>query len=143
MQSWDADEIIAGLGLEPHPEGGYFHETWRAAAGPGGRASGTAIYFLLRRGKVSHWHRIDATEIWHWYAGAPVQLDTSTDGKDHTAQVLGTDLHAGQRPQIIVPPDHWQSARTLGDWTLAGCTVSPGFEFSEFQLAPAGWSPGA
>lgn len=142
MPALDADEIIARLGLEPHPEGGHYRETWRAPAQPGERPPGTAIYYLLRDGKPSHWHRIDATEIWHWYAGAPLHLDISADGSDHTTCMLGNDLDAGHHPQVIIPPHHWQSARTTSDWTLVGCTVSPGFEFSTFQLAPAGWWPG-
>lgn len=140
----DADGIIAALGLEPHPEGGHYRETWRAAAAePGERAAGTAIYFLLRQGETSRWHRIDAAEIWHRYAGAPLQLKISTDGKTSETCILGADLANGQSPQIVVPPHAWQSAKSLGAWTLAGCTVSPGFEFDHFQIAPAGWRPGA
>lgn len=139
----DADGIIAALGLEPHPEGGHYRETWRAAAKPGERAAGTAIYFLLRQGESSRWHRIDAAEIWHWYAGAPLQLEISTDDRHSETRILGTDLARGQAPQIVVPPHAWQSAKSLGAWTLAGCTVSPGFEFDHFQMAPAGWHPGA
>ncbi|MEM8705154.1 MAG: cupin domain-containing protein [Actinomycetota bacterium] len=135
-----ADEIIELLGLEPHPEGGRFAETWRA---PGeGRAAGTAIYFLLRAGERSHWHRVDAAEVWHHYAGAPLQLSIS-DGDTIDRHRLGTDLRSGERPQAVVPTDAWQAAESLGDWTLVGCTVSPGFEFSGFELAPPDWAPGA
>lgn len=133
----DVQEIITTLGLQPHPEGGWFAETWRA---PGdGRAAGTAIYFLLEEWQRSHWHRIDSTEVWHWYAGAPLELAIHT-GQSRLHR-LGPDLGAGERPQVIVPPGAWQSARPLSGWALAGCTVSPGFEFSHFELAPDGWSP--
>jgi uncharacterized protein len=135
-----ADDIIRQLGLEPHPEGGHYRETWRAPAPAGERSAGTAIYYLLRDGEVSHWHRVDATEIWHWYAGSPLQLSLSADGKAIERLSLGNDLGAGQHPQIIVPADCWQSARSLGEWTLAGCTVSPGFEFKGFEMAPSGAS---
>jgi predicted cupin superfamily sugar epimerase len=137
-QPLDPTTIIDLLGLEPHPEGGRFVENWRAAGE--GRAAGTAIYFLLTAGERSHWHRVDAAEVWHHYAGAPLRLSTVVDGAvDH--RVLGTDLVAGQRPQLVVAPHEWQAAATLGDWTLVGCTVSPGFEFDGFELAPKDWSP--
>ena len=126
----------------PHPEGGHYRETWRAAAAPGDRAAGTAIYYLLRDGEVSRWHRIDSAEIWHWYAGAPLRLNISTDGAGSAYHTLGNELSLGQQPQVIVPPNAWQSARSLGTWSLVGCTVSPGFEFEHFQMAPAGWQPG-
>lgn len=135
-----APEIIAAFGLRPHPEGGHFVETWRGPAGPDGRAVGTAILFLLARGERSHWHRIDATEIWHFHAGDPLQLDTADDGQRST-HLLGPAIDAGQRPQLIVPPHAWQSAVPLGDWTLVGCTVTPGFDFDHFELAPPGWAP--
>jgi predicted cupin superfamily sugar epimerase len=135
-----ADKVINALGLKPHPEGGYYAETHRIAAPNGGRSPGTAIYYLLGRGDRSHWHRIDATEIWHFYGGAPLELSLSP-GAGVEAHILGPDLASGQRPQVIVPPDHWQSARSLGDWTLVGCTVSPGFEFSGFEMAPPDWTP--
>jgi len=137
----NAAEIIELLGLEPHPEGGMFAETWRAPADAGTRASGTAIYFLLRAGERSHWHRVDATEIWHHYAGDPLEIEISVDGHDVATHVLGTDLAAGARPQVIVPPGAWQAATTRGAWTLVGCTVSPGFEFAGFELAPEAWAP--
>ncbi len=138
-----ADEIITRLGLLPHPEGGWFKETWRADAKDGERASGTAIYYLLKAGERSHWHRVDATEIWHYYAGAPLQLSLSEDGKTARDVVLGPDLASNQAPQIALAPFCWQAARSLGDWTLVGCTVSPGFEFSGFEMAPKGWAPGS
>jgi predicted cupin superfamily sugar epimerase len=138
----DADAIIAALSLKPHPEGGYYAETWRDPAPGGQRGSGTAIYYLLRAGEISAWHRVDATEIWHWHAGAPLKLRLSDDGVELREIVLGPDIAAGQRPQGIVPPYGWQSAQSLGAWTLVGCTVSPAFDFTGFELAPAGWQPG-
>lgn len=131
------EDIVAALGLQPHPEGGYYRETWRGPAGPDGRSVGTAIHFLLARGQRSHWHRVDATEIWHFHAGDPLVL--SRAGQLDT--VLGPDLLAGQEPQAIVPAGTWQSAAPTGAWTLVSCTVSPGFEFSGFELAPPGWHP--
>jgi len=138
-----ADEIVRLLGLAPHPEGGWFRETWRAAAPEGTRAAGTAIYYLLAAGQVSRWHRVDAAEIWHWYGGGPLRLSLSADGHARRDSVLGPNLAAGQRPQVLVPAGDWQSAAPLGDWTLVGCTVSPGFEFTGFEMAPEGWEPGA
>jgi hypothetical protein len=139
----DADDLIRRLGLQPHPEGGHFVETYRAPPADGGtRGATTAIYFLLRAGERSHWHRVDAIEIWHWYAGAPLELSISRDGDTAQTVTLGTDFAAGQRPQAVVPPHAWQAARTLGAWTLVGCTVSPAFEFAGFTLAPPGWAPG-
>ena len=133
-----ADQIIAHLGLLPHPEGGFYRETWRADGA--GRPTGTSIYFLLRGGEDNHWHKVDAVEIWHYYAGAPLVLSLSADeagpASDH---VLGPDLQTGAAPQIIVPEHHWQKARSTGDYTLVGCTVSPGFDFSGFVLAPPGF----
>ena len=128
----DPTTIVDLLGLEPHPEGGRFVETWRAPA-DAERAVGTAIYFLLRAGERSHWHRVDA-------AGAPLRLSTAT-GAEVTDRILGIDLMAGERPQLVVAAGEWQAAESLGGWTLVGCTVSPGFEFSGFELAPPGWSP--
>jgi uncharacterized protein len=127
-------EIVRLLGLEPHPEGGRYRQTWRAAATAGERASGTAIYYLLETGEVSRWHRVDADEIWHWYAGHPLRLTISVDGQ-RKPFVLGPDLAKGERPQILAPKLHWQMAEPLGAWTLAGCTVSPGFVFEGFELA--------
>lgn len=133
-------QLIDLLGLVPHPEGGHFIQTWQAASGAQ-RSSGTAIYFLLRAGERSHWHRIDSAEVWHHYAGAPLILETWVDGEAVTRRTLGTDLVAGERPQLVVEPGEWQSARTVGEWTLVGCTVSPGFEFRHFELAPPAWQP--
>lgn len=135
-----AEEVIDLLGLEPHPEGGRFAETWRAPAE--GRSPGTAIYFLLRAGERSHWHRVDAAEVWHHYAGASLRLSIS-DGTTTDEHALGIDLRAGERPQAVVPAGAWQAAESLGEWTLVGCTVSPGFEFDGFELAPPDWEPGA
>ena len=140
--SEDADAIIRALGLKPHPEGGFYAETWRDPAPEGERGAGTAIYYLLRAGEVSAWHRVDAAEIWHWYAGAPLRLRLSDDGQEIRESLLGPDIIAGQRPQAIVPPHGWQSAESTGAWTLVGCTVSPAFEFAGFEMAPAGWEPG-
>ncbi len=132
-----ADEIIAALGLQPHPEGGWFRETWRAATVNGARPAGTAIQFLLKAGERSHWHRVDADEIWHFHTGAPLVLRVSADETGPaTAHVLGTDLAAGERPQRVIPAHHWQSAESTGAFTLVSCTVSPGFLFAGFELAP-------
>ena len=137
-----ADEIIAALGLAPHPEGGHFRETFRDSRLVNGRAASTAIYYLLRAGEESRWHRVDAAEVWHWYAGAPLKLDIAEAAQGPVAShVLGPDLAHGARPQVAVPARAWQSARSLGAWTLVGCTVAPGFEFAGFELAPAGFSP--
>ncbi len=136
-----ADDIISRLRLTAHPEGGYYRETFRDAP-VNRRSQSTAILYLLKAGEVSHWHRVDAVEIWHWHAGSPLRLSQSNDGKDVLDQILGSDLQAGQLPQIVVPFNAWQSAKSLGDWTLVGCTVSPGFEFDGFEMAPDGWEPG-
>ncbi|MEM8935969.1 MAG: cupin domain-containing protein [Pseudomonadota bacterium] len=138
----DAASIIQRLQLKPHPEGGWFRETWRAETDAGRRAAGTAIYFLLEDGQRSHWHRVDAAEIWHFYAGAPLTLSIAEDHGAVRRATLGPALDAGQTPQEIVPANAWQSAETSGAWSLVGCTVSPGFEVSGFTLAPDGWSPG-
>lgn len=130
------------LGLRPHPEGGWYAETWREPAPEGERPASSAIYYLLRSGERSAWHRIDATEVWHHYAGAPLELRLSRDGVRVETHRLGTDLAAGERPQVVVPAGAWQAARSLGAWTLVGCTVAPAFEFARFELAPPGWEPG-
>jgi uncharacterized protein len=136
-----ADDIIRLLGLQPHPEGGHYRETFRdAAAGASGRAHSTAIYFLLRAGEISRWHRVDAAEVWHWHAGAPLLL-TMADAAGRREVRLGIDLPAGGRPQAVVPAQAWQQAQSLGEWTLVGCTVAPGFEFAGFEMAPAGFEP--
>jgi len=132
-----AEEIIATLGLAPHPEGGWYRETWAAPAGSGGRPSGTAIYYLLTEGQRSHWHRVDADEIWLYHAGDPLELSLAATAAGPARElVLGPDLAAGARPQAVVPAGHWQAARPLGAWTLVGCTVSPGFRFEGFEMAP-------
>jgi predicted cupin superfamily sugar epimerase len=136
-----AGQVIALLGLQPHPEGGHYRETWRDVPQGGGRGSGTAIYFLLEAGVVSAWHRVDAVEIWHWHAGSPLRLDVALEGEAAKQQILGSDLALGQRLQGIVPMNAWQSARSLGAWTLVGCTVSPAFSFAGFEMAPPGWAP--
>lgn len=133
-----ADDIIARLKLSPHPEGGWFRQTW--VDDNDGRATGTCIYFLLKSGESSHWHRVDATEIWHYYDGAPLILSmAANDAGPAFDTVLGPNLASGEAPQIIVHKHHWQAARTTGDWTLVGCTVSPGFQFEGFELAAPGF----
>ncbi|SMY07635.1 cupin domain-containing protein [Flavimaricola marinus] len=130
-----ADDLIARLALSPHPEGGWYLQTW--AAENAGRATGTCIYFLLKSGESSHWHRVDATEIWHFYAGTPLILSLSqSDEGPAVDHILGPDFTRGQQPQIIVPTGYWQSARAEHGWALVGCTVSPGFQFEGFTLAP-------
>jgi uncharacterized protein len=137
-----AAEMIRLLELEPHPEGGHYRQTFRDARMVDGRAASTAIYFLLARGERSHWHRVDAVEVWHYYAGAPIELEIAADAKGPVERLtLGPDIAAGERPQTIVPVHAWQAARSLGEWTLVGCTVAPGFEFKGFELAPKDWSP--
>ena len=139
--SLTAAELIRLLDLQPHPEGGHFRETFRdPRTVAGGRAASTAIYFLLARGERSHWHRVDAVEVWHYYAGASLTLDIA-EGERRTTVTLGPDLAAGERPQGIVPAGAWQAAQSLGDWTLVGCTVAPGFDFAGFELAPKDWKP--
>jgi predicted cupin superfamily sugar epimerase len=148
-----AADVIRLLDLKPHPEGGHFREIFRDVAlvfppapaeeGAAARAASTAIYFLLGRGERSHWHRVDAVEIWHWYAGAPLKLEIAReDGRQETV-TLGNALVAGERPQAVVPAHAWQAAQSLGDWTLVGCTVAPAFDFAKFELAPKGWEPAA
>lgn len=139
----DAAAIIAALGMQRHPEGGWYVETFRDAGG-GERGHSTAIYFLLGRGDRSHWHRvIDAAEVWHFHAGAPLELNLWRDGEAVETLRLGIGITAGERPQAVVPAGRWQAARSTGDWTLVGCTVAPGFVFSSFELAPPGWEPPA
>jgi predicted cupin superfamily sugar epimerase len=138
--SLTAAQVIARLDLKPHPEGGHFRETFRDARTVDGRAASTAIYFLLAHGERSHWHRIDAVEMWHYHAGAPLILRIADDSGQREIR-LGPDLAAGEQPQAIVPAHAWQAAESTGAWTLVGCTVAPGFEFSTFELAPPDWSP--
>jgi predicted cupin superfamily sugar epimerase len=136
-----AADIIARLGLKPHPEGGHYRETFRdSRCDADGRAFSTAIYFLLARGERSHWHRIDAVEVWHYHAGAALRLQIADDDGRRSVK-LGGDLAGGEQPQAIVPPHAWQAAESTGDWTLVGCTVAPGFEFAQFEMAPTGWQP--
>ena len=129
-----AQGVIRLLELKPHAEGGHFRETFRDAAS-------TAIYFLLARGERSHWHRVDAAEVWHWYAGGPLKLEIVRQDGRVDRLTLGSDLASGERPQAVVPAHAWQSAQTLGEWTLVGCTVAPGFEFTGFELAPKDFAP--
>ena len=141
-----AAEVVRLLGLAPHPEGGHYRETFRdpravEAGGLPGRAASTAIYYLLALDEFSEWHRVDAAETWHHYAGAPLVLTVSPNGHDAGAHRLGPDLARGERPQHTVPAGHWQTATSLGAWSLMGCTVAPGFDFSGFELAPPGWRP--
>ena len=136
MTDLSAEEVRAMLDLAPHPEGGHFRQTWIAGAEGDARPAGTCIYFLLAAGERSHWHRVDAAEIWHHYAGAPLDLWISPDDAGPARlHRLGPDLGAGQRPQAIVPPMHWQAAESRGAWSLVGCTVSPAFRFDGFELA--------
>lgn len=138
-----AEAVIAALALEPHPEGGWYRETYRHRPRDGERGACTAIYYLLKAGERSAWHRVtDADEIWHWYGGAALALSISPDGRREHGIVLGPAIGDGQQPQHVVHAGEWQAATSLGDWTLAGCTVAPAFEFAGFEMAPADWSPG-
>ena len=138
----NADDVVRRLELKPHPEGGFYRETWRdPKTDASGRAASSLIYFLLGAGDVSEWHRVDAAEIWHYYAGAPLVLTQSSNGHDAQAAHLGPDIMAGQAPQIVVPAHCWQTATSLGAWTLVGCTVAPAFDFAGFELAPPDWRP--
>jgi predicted cupin superfamily sugar epimerase len=138
-----AAEIIRMLDLVPHPEGGHYRQTFCDPVASAGRAASTAIYFLLARGERSHWHRVDAAEGWHHYAGAPLELEIALSDEGPVERIrLGSDLAAGERPQAVVPAHAWQAATSLGDWTLVGCTVAPGFLFEHFEMAAPGWMPG-
>jgi predicted cupin superfamily sugar epimerase len=143
MRALSAGEIVRLLDLKPHPEGGHFREMFRDPhADASGRAASTAIYFLLARGERSHWHRVDAVEVWHHYAGAPLVLEMAESAQGPVRRMkLGDDLAAGERPQGVVPAGHWQAAESLGTWTLVGCTVAPGFAFAGFEMAPPDWTP--
>ncbi len=137
----EADQIINQLALSPHPEGGFYRETFRDQPADASRGALTVIYYLLRRGERSAWHRIDAAEVWHHYAGAPLRLRLSADGRSSRALTLGTDFAAGEQAHAVVPAGAWQAAESLGAWTLVGCTVAPAFDFAGFELAPEGWAP--
>ncbi len=139
----EARAIIDRLGLLPHPEGGWYRETWRAEAADGERASATAIYFLLEAGQRSHWHRVDAAELWLWHAGSPLALSTAPGDAGPVAEMrLGPDVVGGENPQHLIPPSHWQATAADEGWALVSCIVSPAFEFSGFELAAKDWSPG-
>nr|CAD6620755.1 cupin [Rhizobium sp. Khangiran2] len=138
----DPQDIIRILGMQSHPEGGWYKETFRDPTG-GGRGHSTAIYYLLQAGERSHWHRVrDAAEVWHYHAGNPLRLRISPDGVNLETVTLGPDILRGERPQAIVPAGAWQAAETHGAYTLVGCTVAPGFDFAAFEMAPPGWEPG-
>lgn len=140
-ETQSAKDIIRALALQPHPEGGHYRETYRDPDG-GERGHSTSIYYLLEVGDCSAWHRVrDAAEVWHYYAGAPLALTLSPDGESAESHRLGPNIDFGERPQVIVPRDWWQTAESLGEWTLCGCTVAPGFEFAGFEMAPADWRP--
>ena len=141
LSQLSAAEVVQLLCLQPHPEYGHYRETFLdSLTVAGGRSASTAIYFLLRAGERSRWHRVDAAEVWHWYAGAPLQLRIA-DGSACTSVRLGSDLATGERPQAVVPARAWQNAESLGPWTLIGCTLAPGFEFAGFELAPQDFQP--
>ncbi len=140
MQAPTAADIIAKLDLKPHPEGGHFRETFRDTHAVNGRAASTAILYLLARGERAHWHRVDAVEVWHYYAGAALKLEI-VDGSKEEIVRLGGDISAGEIPQVTIPARAWQAAESFGDWSLVGCTVAPGFSFDGFELAPADWRP--
>ncbi len=140
MSKLAARDVIFTLGMQRHPEGGWYAQTFEDSHGTDSRAHSTAIYYLLEAGDRSHWHRVDAVEVWHWYAGAPLRLRIS-DGLSIDEHRLGGKLDIGERPQVVVPRDAWQSAESVGDWTLVGCTVAPGFRFSGFELAARDWEP--
>jgi len=140
----EAQQIIARLGLAPHPEGGWYRETFRAAAEKGVRASATAIYFLLEAGQRSHWHRVDAAETWAWHAGSPLTLRTALDDRGPVTELLlGGDVLSGHAPHHVIASHCWQAAEAQQGWVLVSCIVSPGFEFAGFILAEEGWAPGA
>lgn len=141
MSRLTAKDVIFTLGMQRHPEGGWYAETFQDAEHRDGRANSTAIYYLLEAGDASQWHRVDAVEVWHYYAGAPLKLRIS-DGMTVDEHMLGADLNGGERPQVVVPQRAWQAAVSTGEWTLVGCTVAPGFQFSGFELAAPGWEPG-
>jgi predicted cupin superfamily sugar epimerase len=138
----DPGTVIEALGLQPHPEGGWYVETWRAPAANGERPASSAILYLLRAGEASRWHRVDADEIWQFSAGDPLELRVATENDPRAIHRLGVDVRAGQEPQVVVPAGVWQAARPIGEWALVGCIVAPAFSFDGFELAPQGWEPG-
>jgi predicted cupin superfamily sugar epimerase len=146
MNNTDTDTaraVIARLNLAPHPEGGWYSETWRAEAAPGERAGGTAILYLLEAGQRSHWHKVDAVETWAWHAGGPIALSIAAEDAGPVATIrLGGDVLAGESPQGIVAAGHWQAAEATSGWALVSCMVVPGFDFAGFVLAAEGWAPG-
>jgi uncharacterized protein len=143
MRVLTAAEMIRALDLKPHPEGGHYRQTFQdTRTDANGRAASTAIYFLLARGERSHWHRVDAVEVWHYHAGAPLVLEMANEAGAIRRMKLGPDIAMGERPQGVVPMGHWQAAESLGDWTLVGCTVAPGFQFAGFEMAAPDWKPG-
>ena len=139
--AFDINELIRRLELEPHPEGGHYRRTWEHPTQVDGRPLASSIIYLLSRGERSHWHRIDAVEQWHHYAGDALELRIAADDTSFTSHVLGSDVFAGQHPQVVVPAGSWQSAMAMGDYSLVGCTVTPAFSFDHFELAPLGWEP--
>ncbi|MBO9623510.1 MAG: cupin domain-containing protein [Sphingomonas sp.] len=139
----EARRIIEALGLSPHPEGGWYRETWRADAAEGARAGGTAIYFLLESGQRSHWHRVDADEIWLWHAGSPLAVLVEQESGEIRELGLGGDVTRGYAPHVLVPANRWQSTEARSGWALVSCVVVPGFRFDGFELAPPGWTRGA
>lgn len=142
LTATDADDLIQRLGLAPHPEGGHFREVYRHEDEFGGRGAVSTIYFLLKAGEVSKWHRVDADEIWHHYDGAPLELSLAEkEGVDVQTLTLGKDITDSEAPVHVVPANYWQAAKSLGTWTLVGCTVAPAFEFEGFEMASNGWSP--
>jgi hypothetical protein len=141
MNQLSATEVISLLGLEPHIEGGFYKQTFADAPDASGRPVSTLIYYMLTDNQAGAWHRVDSAEVWHWYAGAPLLLSISRDGKAVTDHRMGADLKAGERPQAVVPPGAWQRAKVEGAWALVGCTVAPGFQFSKFEQAEPGWAP--
>ncbi len=144
---FEVNELIRRLELEPHPEGGHYRRTWVHPKAHDGRPLASAIIYLLAAGERSHWHRIDAAEMWHHYAGGPLELRVATtvtdgDGLEVRSHRLGGDVLVGEEPQVVVSPGSWQAAAALAEFTLVGCTVTPAFEFEGFELAPPGWQPG-
>lgn len=141
-----AEELIQSLNLAPHPEGGWYRETWRSASAPGERAAASAVYYVIQPAQRSHWNRVDADEMWLWHSGDPLDLSIAeSDAGPARTLRLGGDIGAGEQPQVIVPKGHWQSAVPAGGdagFTFLSCIVAPGFEFSGYELAESGWSPG-